>query len=238
MDPHFYQMATVHGLLPQLLAMALLGWAATGGWLYWALGRLREERRERANLVSALNGCVKQTQELTNLRDQLNPHFLFNALNTIRYFVRTDSQVARGLLLDLSEFLKGAVDTNECGTLGEELDRATSYLSLERARLGERLELRLQIDEAPGGRPFPTRVLQPLMGLLLKRGPKEEGLPWWIGLSCANDGSEVTLTVADNSPDPSLPDGALTPLAERLQRWCPGATLELSGPHQIKLRLP
>lgn len=232
MDVHSPQ-----SLLPQLLAVALLGWGATGAWLAWALKRLREQRQERAELVAALNGCMKQAGELSNLRDQLNSHFLFNALNTIRYFVRTDTQVARGLLLDLSEFLKAAVDINECGTLGEELDRAASYLSLERARLGDRLELRLAVDDAPGARAFPTRVLQPLMALVLKRGPKDEAAPWWIATRCTMDGPGVTLTISDNSPDPTLPEAALAALSERLERVCPGACI-FCDCHQITLKLP
>lgn len=236
MDVHSYHSAT-SGLLPHLLAVALLGWGATAAWLSWTLKRLHEERRERAELLTALNRCVKQASELSSLRDQLNSHFLFNALNTIRYFVRTDTQVARGLLLDLSEFLKAAVDTNDCGTLGEELDRATAYLSLERARLGDRLELRLAVDEAPAGRAFPTRVLQPLVALLLKRGPTETATSWWIDLRCAMDGPAVILTVADNSPNPALPEHALAGLIDRLRTVCPGASM-LCEAQKITLKLP
>ncbi|MGE0488857.1 MAG: histidine kinase [Vulcanimicrobiota bacterium] len=81
------------------------------------------------------------------LRHQLNPHFLFNAINTVRYFVRTEPAMARELLLDLSTVLQSALGSETEARLREEIEAARAYLRLEQARLGERLEVIERIDE-------------------------------------------------------------------------------------------
>lgn len=71
----------------------------------------------------------------------LNPHFLFNSLNTIRYFVRTNGKTARDLILDLSLVLQAALRREKRVSLNEELESVRAYLRLEQARLSDRLEL-------------------------------------------------------------------------------------------------
>ena len=227
-------------LVPWLCGAGLLLWLATTAGLVWALRQLSEQRREKSELMAALAGCARDGHELSELRDRLNPHFLFNALNTIRFYARTDAQVARELLLDLSEFLKAAVDTNECGTLAEELDRGLSYLKLEQARLGEQLELRLDVEDPPVSLAFPTRVFQPLLSLLLKRAPGGVPEGWRIGVQCRVVESEVRLTVSDNRPGPALPPDRLSALETRLQRHSPGGDLcvEHAGEHRVTITLP
>jgi LytS/YehU family sensor histidine kinase len=206
-------------------------WLATAAWLVWALRRLDEARREKGELLAALAGSSRDGRELSELRDRLNPHFLFNALNTIRFYARTDPQVARELLLDLSEFLKGVVDSNECSTLAEELDRALSYLKLEQARLGERLELQLDVEEPPFTLAFPTRLLQPLFALLLKRSSGAESEGWRIAVRCHVDEEAVRVSLSDNQPGAVPSPEQLSRWRSRLERHCPGSTLEVEhGP--------
>lgn len=71
----------------------------------------------------------------------LHPHFLFNSLNTIRYFVRTNGKTARDLLLDLSLVLQTALRRDNQVSLNEELASVRAYLRLEQARLSDRLEV-------------------------------------------------------------------------------------------------
>lgn len=102
--------------------------------------------------------------ELRALRAQINPHFLFNALNTIRYFVRTDPETARRLLLNLSEVFQRALRAGEFVPLRDELSYVEAYLALEKARLDERLNVEWVVpQEAVLDHPVPTLILQPIV---------------------------------------------------------------------------
>ena len=102
--------------------------------------------------------------ELRALRAQINPHFLFNSLNTIRYFVRTSPDKARDLLLDLSEVFQRALKSGDFVPLRDEISYVEAYLALEEARLGERLNVQWTLpDKILLGTPVPTLILQPLV---------------------------------------------------------------------------
>lgn len=109
--------------------------------------------------------------ELKLLQAQVNPHFLFNALNTIRAIVRKDADQARDLLLQLSNFFR----TNlKCKTdsvsLAAELAHINSYLEIEKARFGERLTVNQEIDPVLLGLTIPVFTLQPLIENAIKHG--------------------------------------------------------------------
>lgn len=102
--------------------------------------------------------------ELRALRAQINPHFLFNALNTIRYFVRTDPETARRLLLNLSEVFQRALRSGEFVPLRDELSYVEAYLALEKARLDDRLKVEWGIlPEAVLDHLVPTLIMQPIV---------------------------------------------------------------------------
>ncbi|MEM7798813.1 MAG: histidine kinase [Chloroflexota bacterium] len=116
--------------------------------------------------------------ELRALRAQINPHFLFNSLNTIRYFVRADQDKARQLLLDLSEVFQVALKAGDFVSLEDEIDFTKSYLALEQARLDERLNVSwfVQADDLYDIE-VPTLILQPVVENAIVHGiaPKTEG---------------------------------------------------------------
>ena len=102
--------------------------------------------------------------ELKALRAQINPHFLFNSLNTIRYFVRTEPDTARRLLLSLSEVFQRALRSGEFISLKDELSYVEAYLELEKARLDERLNIQWTLpDERLLDTPVPALILQPIV---------------------------------------------------------------------------
>ena len=157
----------------------LLPLGMTGAVLLGGLGlvlrslRLQEaERRARA-------GELALTQaELAALRAQINPHFLFNALNTIRYFVRTDPDQARALLLKLSEVFQRVLHSGAFVTLADELSYAEAYLALEQARLGERLRVEwMRPQDELLKLMVPALILEPLVENAVVHGiaPKPEG---------------------------------------------------------------
>lgn len=103
--------------------------------------------------------------ELNALRNQLQPHFLFNSLNSIQALIVNNSSKAREMLIQLSDFLRGTLSKNEQSmqTLAEEIKLAKLYLEIEKVRFGDRLSARWEIDERCVQRQIPALLLQPLI---------------------------------------------------------------------------
>lgn len=112
------------------------------------------------------------------LRAQIEPHFLFNALNTIASLCRTDPLKARGLIVDLSNYFRQTLKKQENFLpLRDEIEFIKSYLSIEQARFGERLKLVIDIPESLMNIEVPVFVIQPVIENAIKHGiqPKAEG---------------------------------------------------------------
>lgn len=125
---------------------------------------VRGGQGEVAQKQASAAELARTRAELRALRTQINPHFLFNALNTIRFFARTDPEVARRLLLHLSEVFQRALRSGESVTLRDELGYVEAYLALERARLGERLRVEWSLGEEDYLEyRVPTLILQPVV---------------------------------------------------------------------------
>jgi hypothetical protein len=110
--------------------------------------------------------------ELRALRAQLNPHFLFNALTTIGYLIRTSQTRALDTLYQLTALLRGALrqTSGEFITLGEELQLVDAYLSIEQARFEDRLRVERNIDPDTRDVAIPPLILQPLVENAVKHG--------------------------------------------------------------------
>ena len=139
--------------------------------------------------------------ELRALRAQINPHFLFNALNTIRYFVRTDAKTARRLLLNLSEVFQRALRSGEFVPLRDELSYVEAYLALEKARLDERLQVEWSIGaEAWLDHPVPTLILQPVVENAVIHGVARKPEGGTVRIVVEKAGDRLLLRVEDNGP--------------------------------------
>ncbi|GAA4716811.1 sensor histidine kinase [Brevibacillus fulvus] len=138
--------------------------------------------------------------EIKALHAQINPHFLFNALNTIVSFIRFQPEKARELLIHLGEYFRRNLhDSGGFVTLAEELEHIEAYLAIERARFGDKLRVQYEIE--PGAEKYlvPGLILQPIVENAIKHGllPKKEGGVVKIK-AALRQGSVLELTVADN----------------------------------------
>lgn len=123
---------------------------------------LAEVDRERQLAASA---------KLDALRAQINPHFLFNILNTIASKARTDPETARGLLLRLSDFFRYSIQQQgQFAEFGQEYFFVRTYLTLEQARYGDRLDVHYDIDPQVLSAQVPVLVIQPLVENAVKHG--------------------------------------------------------------------
>jgi two-component system LytT family sensor kinase len=118
----------------------------------------------------------RQTQlvtkaELEALRAQINPHFLFNTLNTIIMFIRTNPETARRLLIRLAGFFRYALKRRgHFNSLKEEIEYLNTYLVLEKARFGEKLQIMKDIDDTLLSCKVPVLTIQPLAENAIKHG--------------------------------------------------------------------
>ncbi len=114
---------------------------------------------------------LRMVSQLRALQARINPHFLFNALNTIRYMVRKNPEKGYDLLFKLSVILRETLERNDNFVkLKEEIDFVKAYLAIEKARFGERLEAIFNVDESVENIDIPSLVLQPIVENAVKHG--------------------------------------------------------------------
>jgi LytS/YehU family sensor histidine kinase len=121
--------------------------------------------------------------ELKMLQAQIDPHFLFNTLNTIASLTRTNPQTARDLISNLAQFYRYTLEGGtEEETLRDSVDMVLHYFDLEKARFGERLHLNLDIDDFLLDLRMPRFMLQPLVENSIKHGMRPDGsrLTIWV----------------------------------------------------------
>ena len=162
-----------------------------------------------AQLLSSqiVYGAYQQQKDLLSqseiklLHAQVNPHFLFNALNTISAIVRRDPKSARELVLSLSRFFRSNLKQNTAVvTFKEELDHVNAYLAIEKARFAERLNVIIEYDNDTLTTLLPSFTLQPLVENAVKHGIAQriEGGTLLIKASCTNE-NELCVRVEDNA---------------------------------------
>jgi hypothetical protein len=165
------------GALPQRVGIALPVLTGLGILLYLASVALSylmlaQERALEAERKGAELQLLAQESELKALRSQLNPHFLFNSLNSLSALTTVDPARAREMCVLLSDFLRRSLGLGErrLVALWEELELARAYLAIEQIRFGARLNLAWTVDPAAEPALLPTLLLQPLVENAIKHG--------------------------------------------------------------------
>ena len=137
--------------------------------------------------------------EVKALRAQISPHFVYNALSTIASFVRVDPDRARELLLDFADYTRYSFRrAGDFTTLADELGNIDRYLTLERARFGDRLQVRLRIAPEVLGVVVPFLAIQPLVENAVRHGlaPRPQG--GTLTLEATDVGADCLISIEDD----------------------------------------
>lgn len=145
----------------------IIAWMATINILWNIQQDYKENEQRKADAEK-----LAREAELYNLRQQLQPHFLFNSLNSIIALIGRKPQKAREMTFQLSDFLRGTLrkDDQQFIALKEELDHLRLYLEIEKVRFGHRLETRISSDEEAEECLLPAMIIQPLVENAIKFG--------------------------------------------------------------------
>lgn len=153
---------------------------------------LLERREHQARELAA-------RAQLEALRAQINPHFLFNSLNSIAQLISTDPDRAEECVERLAEIFRYLLQSENRSfvTLEDELDIADAYLDIERARFGDRLEVDFVIDEAVRHHIVPTLILQPLIENAVRHGVSQKVGGGRVSIEAGLDAGELRVVVRD-----------------------------------------
>lgn len=158
-----------------------------------------QEQREHEKREAELQRIVKES-ELNLLKSQINPHFLFNSLNSIAALTLSNQLKAHEMIIELSDFMRFTIRNNEqeMHTLKTEIENIRRYLSIEKIRFGERLALVENMQDACMSCQIPNMMLQPLFENAIKHGVTESTDPIVINFSCRLEGNTLIIGIANN----------------------------------------
>jgi len=193
------------------LAESILWRAILGGLVYLVLVLIyylvsnSQKLQERAQKEERLKNLVRDT-ELNLLKSQINPHFLFNSLNSIASLTMSNPDEARDMIIRLSDFLRYSLKhrENEFLPLNEELGRMKDYLAIEKIRFGEKLQYVFNISAECGKFPVPTMIFQPLFENAIRHSVYESIDPVTLRFDCIPE-NDYMKTVISNDYDPKIP---------------------------------
>jgi len=155
--------------------------------------------RERETESSQLEARLAQAQ-LEILRSQMEPHFLFNALNSIATLTRIDPASAERMTLKLASFLRVSLDCagSQEIPLKQELDFLQNYIDIQMSRFRDRLTVRLDVDPSLLSAPVPSLILQPLVENAIRHGIAKSAAPGHVNITAARDNGSIKIEVVDN----------------------------------------
>jgi hypothetical protein len=143
--------------------------------------------------------------ELRALQSQINPHFLFNALNTLYGTIPRESATARKMVLNLADIFRYFLQSDKTFvTLAEEMQIVRAYLEVEQSRLGDRLTVQIQVDNGALSVAIPALSIQPLVENAIKHGVAQRTEPGYVRIEAVH-GSDGLRILVENSGAPGSP---------------------------------
>jgi len=213
-DPQFFGMAPPPGQSQRPLGAFLVSWGLgtsslnllifgmTAGALHaiWYSHDLRERRLREVDLQARLAAA-----ELSVLRTQLQPHFLFNALHTVSSLMLTDVAASQRVIASLGDLLRLSLEqtAKQEVPLADELTFVVRYLDVQRARFRNRLDARVDVPESVRDALVPSLVLQPLVENAVRHAVEPSGDPVRVWISAERVGDTLTLVVRNDGASAS-----------------------------------
>ena len=165
-----------------------------------ALGKTAAEIAERVESLRAqeMNRLVSQA-ELRALQSQINPHFLFNALNTLYGTIPREASAARGIVLNLADIFRYFLQSGQTFVpLTREMQIVRAYLDVEQSRLGNRLQVVVEVEDEALAVPIPVLSIQPLVENAVKHGVALHSGPGYVRVKATCRGGELRISVENS----------------------------------------
>lgn len=193
---NFYKKLSFISVLRKTYVMFIIfyGWTA----LYLGIKYWLEWQAEKKRSEEAFN--MAQKAQLQMLRYQLNPHFLFNSLNSIKALVDENKLLAKEMITDLSDFLRYSLMDKEAAfrPFKEELDTLKLYLSIEKKRFEEKLKITYNIAEETKHKPILSFLIHPLIENAIKYGMKSSKLPLEVDIKSYMDKNFLIIEICNS----------------------------------------
>ncbi len=174
-----------------IMLVAVLTWF----WSYFSDKNESEKRKQDSEKLA-------REAELSSLRLQLQPHFLFNSLNSINALVAVEPERARTMIHQLSDFLRGTIRKElTLVKLQDELDHLQLYLEIEKVRFGHRLQTKIEMDAMSADKKIPALLLQPVVENAIKFGLYDTIGETIISIKASVDGNDLQIEIK-NPYDP------------------------------------
>lgn len=167
--------------------------------LIFYLIKYYQDMQTRLNRELELQNLLKDS-ELRMLKSQINPHFIFNSLNSVSALTVSKPENAREMVIKLSDFLRYSLGkgSNELNTLDQEINNASLYLEIEKVRFGDKLIFEKEISDQCLSVQVPNLILQPLFENAIKYGVYDSIEPVTIKLKCELKGELVQIHISNN----------------------------------------
>jgi signal transduction histidine kinase len=184
-------------MYPQLFQIGITGYIALAGWFYFL--QYQKHSREQAVREANLQKLSREA-ELKALKTQINPHFLFNTLNSLNALVIKDPKKTREIITRLGNMLRYVLEGSESNfvPLRQEIEFVENYLAIEKTRLGEKLKFYVNVDKNLAEVRVPPIILQPLVENAIKHGVTKQTRGGWVRIDVKADKGNLKCQVTDN----------------------------------------
>jgi sensor histidine kinase YesM len=192
----------------QFFSMGVTGYIALAGWFYFL--QFQKYSKEQAVREANLQKLSREA-ELKALKAQINPHFLFNTLNSINALVIKDPKKTREMINRLANMLRYVLDSSESDfvTLQQEMEFVEDYLTIEKTRLGEKLQFHMDVDKKLLEIQVPPIILQPLVENAIKHGVAKHTSEGSVKINVKAENGNIKYQVTDSG-------GGLSPSIKEL----------------------
>jgi two-component system, LytTR family, sensor kinase len=179
--------------------------AVAAGFVYGVISYLNIERKRKFNekeLELSRLRELKTKAELDVLHSKINPHFLYNALNSIADLSVTDGKKARKMTISLADLFRYSINYNDhnYSTVKEELEMVEAYMQIEKIRFEDKLNYSVHVSEELNHFLVPRFIMQPIVENAVKHGLKSTGKMTEVDINVKNENGGLQIIISDNGP--------------------------------------